>query len=176
MSDQKVINKGTIRLEKVDITDLDIESFVYYARSDLKLGSGFGGAIILRGGQAIQKELDTLAPLELTKAIISDAGNLKAKYIIHANGPKFQEEDLEKKLGETTLNALKLADSKGIQKIALPPMGTGFYAIPLDLSAKITLKVVSDYLMGSTNLKEVVFCFNDNREYKPFQKQLTALN
>ena len=91
MSDEKKIKNSVIRLAKGDITDLDIECFVFYAQSDLKLGSGYGGAISMRGGPEVQQELDKLGPIELGEAVISAAGGMKAKQIIHANGPKFRE-------------------------------------------------------------------------------------
>ena len=176
MSDEKQITQSARRIVKDDITAMDVECFVYYAQSDLKLGSGFGSAISVRGGPSIQKELDKLGNIDTGKAVISDAGELKAKYIIHANGPKFQEENLEQKLKDTTLNVLKLADEKGVSQIAMPPMGCGFYGIPLDVSAKVTLNTVKEYLEGNTNIKEVIFCANDNREFKPFRAQLASLN
>jgi O-acetyl-ADP-ribose deacetylase (regulator of RNase III) len=148
---------------------------VFYAQSDLKLGSGFGGAISMRGGPEIQKELDSLAPVEAGEAVISGGGGLKARHIIHANGPKFQEEDLEQKLRTTTENALKLADTKGIKRIAFPPMGTGFYGVPLATSARITMDTVKRHLESNTGLEEVIFCLLDSREYAPFQTQLKNL-
>ena len=176
MSDEKQIKQSALRIVKDDITAMDVECFVYYAQSDLKLGSGFGSAISVRGGPSIQKELDKLGSIDMGEAVISDAGELKAKYIIHANGPKFQEENLEQKLKDTTLNVLKLADEKGISQIAMPLMGCGFYGIPLDVSAKVTLNTVKEYFEGNTNIKEVIFCANDNREFKPFRAQLVSLN
>jgi O-acetyl-ADP-ribose deacetylase (regulator of RNase III) len=131
----------------------------------LKLGAGFGGAIAVRGGPQIQKDLDKLAPVGPYQAVISNAGELKAKYIIHANGPKFQEEDMEGKIKTTIINSLKLADEKGIKKIAFPPMGTGFYGVPLDRSARITLHTLKEYLQGNTGIEEVFVCLNDNREF-----------
>jgi len=175
MTDEKKVKDSVIRLMIGDITDIDIECFVYYAQSNLKLGSGFGGAIAVRGGPAIQKELDKLAPIELGGAVISDAGEMKAKHIIHANGPKFQEENLEEKMKKTIINTLKLADEKGIKKIAFPPMGAGFYGVPLDLSAQLTLETIKSYLSNGSKLEEVVICLLDNRDYKPFQKKLQNL-
>lgn len=123
----------------------------------------------------MQKELDRLSPIELGQAVISDAGEMKAKYIIHANGPKFQEENLDEKMKTTILNTLKLADEKGIKKIAFPPMGAGFYGVPLDLSASLTLDTISSYLSNGSNLEEVVICLLDNRDYIPFQKKFKSL-
>ncbi|MCP4582208.1 MAG: O-acetyl-ADP-ribose deacetylase [candidate division Zixibacteria bacterium] len=175
MTDEKKVKDSVIRLMIGDITDIDIECFVYYAQSDLKLGSGFGGAITMRGGPSVQKELDKLAPIDLCQAVISDSGDMKAKHIIHANGPKFQEENLEEKMKTTILNTLKLADEKGIKKLAFPPMGAGFYGVPLDLSAKLTLETIKGYLGNGSKLEEVVICLLDNRDYKPFQKKLQSL-
>jgi len=173
---EKVINNKMLKVVKDDITNLDIDCFVYYATSDLKLGSGFGGAITVRGGPGIQKELDELGPIKIGQAIISSAGELKAKSIIHANGPKFQEEDTPGKLKTTIINSLKLADEKGIKKIAFPPMGTGFYGVLLPESAAITTSTIKEYLEGDTGLEEVVISVIDKREFLPFEAKLNELN
>ena len=60
MTEEKMVNKSKIRLETADITDIDIEAFVYYASEDLQLGTGFGTCISLRGGPSIQKELEEI--------------------------------------------------------------------------------------------------------------------
>lgn len=169
MADIKNVGDCTISLQLTDITDFEIECIVYYARADLKLGSGFGGAIAMRGGPSIQQELDKLTPIETSEAVFTKAGDLKAKYIIHANGPKFQEENLEDKLKATITNVLKLADEQGIKTIALPPMGAGFYGVPLKLCAEICIAAAEKYLKNGTGIKKVVFCLLDNREYKSFQ-------
>jgi O-acetyl-ADP-ribose deacetylase (regulator of RNase III) len=175
MSDSISINGKTIRLLKGDVTDLEVEAFVYYARHDLALGSGFGNAISMRGGPSVQEELKQYGPLKTTEAIISSAGEMKANYIIHAVGPRFQEENLEDKLRATVLNCLKLADDKGIRQIAFPSMGTGFYGIPLDVSAEVTLTAVQEYLANETGLDEIIISPLDNREYGPFQNRLSSL-
>ncbi|UCE67241.1 MAG: macro domain-containing protein [Candidatus Zixiibacteriota bacterium] len=175
MADEIRIGQRAIRLKNSDITDMEVECFVYYARSDLKLGAGYGGAIAVRGGPQIQKTLDEMAPIGPCEAVITDAGELKAKYIIHANGPKFQEEDAESKLKTTILNALRLADDKGIRQLALPTMGTGFYGIPLDRSADVSLNTVKNYLQNDTGIEEIIFCAIDSREYLPFRTQLDKM-
>ncbi len=175
MADTVKISGTSVRLVKGDITDLPVESFVFYAREDLKLGSGFGTAITVRGGQAIQQELDTLAPARMTEVVVSGAGELKARWIIHAVGPKFQEPELEEKLRQTIFNVLHTAEKKGITSVALPPMGAGFYGVPLEISVAVTLDTIADYLRNKSNIKEIILCANDNREYKPFFERLAAL-
>ena len=157
-----------LRLERGDLTAMDIESIVFYARHDLILGSGYGNAITLRGGPTIQEELKSFGTINTCDVVVTNAGNLKSKYIIHAVGPRFQETDLEAKLQTTISNTLKTADEKQISRIAFPPMGTGFYGISLELCAKIMINVINKHLSGTTSLKEVVICAMDNREYKAF--------
>jgi len=163
------IKESVLRLEKGDLTAMDIEAIVFYAQHNLKLGSGFGNAIAVRGGVSIQGELDKLSEASTCDVVVTGAGELKSNYIIHAVGPRFQEEDTENKLRKTMQNALDAAKNKGIIKIAFPPMGTGFYGIPLDMCARVMLETIKEHLAGSTTLKEVVICAMDEREYKPFQ-------
>ncbi len=175
MADETKVKDSVVRLANTDITDMEVESFVYYAQHDLALGSGFGTAISVRGGPSVQKELDTMGPLETTEVVVSEAGEMKAGHIIHAVGPRFQEEDLEAKLKTTVENCLKVADEKGFKQVAFPPMGAGFYGVPLDISARVTLGTISEYLTGETGIREVMVCTYGNREYLPYQKQLASL-
>ncbi len=172
MDDEIKVNDSVVRLIKGDITDIDVECFVFYAQSNLRLGSGYGSAISVRGGPSIQEELDKIKPIEVGQAVITEAGKLKASKIIHANGPKFQEERLEEKLKATVENCLKLADEKGIKQIAFPAMGTGFYGIPADVCARIMLESVTRHLRNGSRVKEVILCMLDNREYNPFKARL----
>jgi O-acetyl-ADP-ribose deacetylase (regulator of RNase III) len=176
MADELSVNNGLIRLTKGDITDLEIQAFVYYAQPSLALGSGFGGAIAVRGGSSIQEELKGLGPIGVTEVVVTRAGKLKADYIIHAVGPRFQEEDTEGKLRRTILNVLRQAEAYSIRQIAFPPMGAGFYGVPLDLCAEVMFETVMEHLRGQTGIKEVVFCLLDNREYKPFGERLATLS
>ncbi|NIO27748.1 MAG: hypothetical protein GTO29_04240 [Candidatus Latescibacteria bacterium] len=176
MTEEKRINQSTLRLIKDDVTDIDIDAFVFYAQPNLALGAGFGTAISTRGGASIQKELDEIAsPIATGDAVVSSAGKLKAKYIIHAVGPRFQEEDTEDKLRTTMRSALKRAEENGFERIAFPAMGVGFYGIPLDLCARVMIEAIKDHLEGETGIKEVIICVLDSREYKPFQSQFAKV-
>jgi len=168
---------ATSELELIigDVTLTEADAFVFYAQSDLELGSGFGTAISVRGGPTIKKELDGLGPLETGEAVASTAGNLDAKYIIHAVGPKFQEEDTEQKLRTTIRSALECGESKGATSIAFPPMGTGFYGIPLPVCARIMTQTIRDYLEQGSKLQKVAIVALDSREYKPFHECLETL-
>ena len=169
MPEQKKIQNCNLRLIQQDITDFEVEAFVFYARPNLELGSGFGSAITRRGGQAIGKELGAIGPLSVTEAAVTTGGSLKAKYIVHAVGPAFQEERTEEKLRTTILNSLAQAEKKEIRQIAFPPMGTGFYGIPLTTSRDIMMRTFEEYVSQGGKVEEIVICANDAREYRAFQ-------
>ena len=166
------INQTTLDLIKGDLTALEVESFVFYAREDLVLGAGFGNAISTRGGPTIKAELEKIGKVEPFVAVVSSAGNLSVKSIIHAVGPKFQEENFNSKLKTTMENTLKKADEKGILEIAFPLMGAGFYGIPFDTCIQVMLETINKHLSGTTGLKKVILCANDNRELRMFETNI----
>jgi O-acetyl-ADP-ribose deacetylase (regulator of RNase III) len=175
MSDEIKVKQGVIRIAVGDITELPVEGIVYYARPDLVLGSGFGGVIAAKGGPKIQEELKKFGRANTTDVVITSGGDLKAKYILHAVGPRFQEEDLEEKLRNTMGNVLRKAEESRIQSLAFPAMGVGFYAVPLEVCARETLETVKKHLEASAGIREAVFCLRDSHEYKKFLEQLQRI-
>ena len=109
IADSVPIHRSTLRLVRGDITELEVDAFVFYAQHDLSLGSGFGTAISVRGGPSVQKELDEISPVGDLEVVVSGAGKLNAAHILHAVGPKFREDDIEAKLATTIENCLKKA-------------------------------------------------------------------
>ena len=169
------VNRSSVRLIRGDVTDIEVDAFVFYALEDLTVGAGFGTAISVRGGPGIAKELEELAPIAVGEAVVTAAGNMKAQYIIHAVGPKFQEENTEGKLRTTVLSALKRAEEKGVQRIAFPAMGAGYYGIAPEVSARVMLQAIKDHLEGSTGIKELIICVLDTPQHNAFQAQLMSL-
>ena len=169
---EKKVGDRVIRLVEGDITDMDVEAFVYDITENAKLGSGYGAAIAQRGGKVIQNELNAIGSCATGDAIHTSAGEMKAKHIIHVNGPKFFEPGTEEKLQKATRSALKLADEKGITQLAFPPVGTGLYQVPLDVCARVMVDTVVEYLKGQTALKEVLFVGLDTREMKPLKAKI----
>lgn len=171
------IKGAVIQLLREDITELDVGAFVYYAQPDLNLGSGFGGAIGMRGGASVQKELNELAgeePLATGEVVVTGAGKLKADFILHAVGPRFREDDIEEKLLTTMRNSLRLAEEKGVDSVAYPGMGVGFYGIPAPVSAKVMLEALKGYLSGETGIKRVEICVLDTPQFKAFESAMAA--
>ena len=169
------INKTTVRVVKDDVTDLDVDGFVFYAVEDLAIGSGFGTAISVRGGPSIEKELKELKPVAMGEAVVTGAGKMKASHIIHAVGPKFQEEDTESKLRATMESALKRAEETSIKRLAFPAMGAGFYGVPVDLCARVMLEALKTHLEGETGLEEVIIALFDSRWVDAFATRLSQM-
>ena len=122
---EKKIGDKVLRLVREDITEMEVDAFVFDITEDVKLGSGFGSAIQQRGGIVIQKQLDEIGSCPTGEAVVTEAGILKASWIIHTNGPKFREEDEEGKLRQTVKSVLARAEEKGVKRLAFPPIGTG---------------------------------------------------
>lgn len=169
MPDATQAHRGALTLMRGDLTLLDVEAIVFYAEHSLKLGSGYGGAISMRGGPSIQAELDSMGPIETCEVVATAAGELKTKHILHAVGPRFREDDLEEKLRTTIRNTLALAVAKGVKRIAFPAMGAGFYGVPLDICATVMVEEFERHLTGDDSVDEAIICVQDLRELGPFQ-------
>jgi len=169
---ERTIGGKRLRMVRGDITELDVEAFVFDITKDAKLGSGFGGAIQQRGGVVIQKELDAIGSVPTGEAVVTQAGILKAKHIIHVNGPKFREEDEKGKLERAVTSALARAEEKGVRNLAFPPIGTGMYQVPLDLCADVMVDTISRHLANGSNLEEVLILVQDPREITPFEAKI----
>jgi len=172
---QVTIHQTVLELVEGDITEADTEAIVNPANEALVLGGGVAGAIRTKGGPAIQRECDTISPTCVGAAVKTTAGNLKAKYIIHAVGPRMGEGDEDAKLKNATLNSLVLADRDGIESLTFPAISTGIFGFPMDRCAEIMLSTTLDYLKGPTDLKKVVFCLDGKGAYKIFQQHLQQL-
>lgn len=170
------VNEKIIRFVVGFITDLEnVDGIVYYARPDLALGTGFGTAISSQGGPKVQQELKKVGGAGITDVVVTGGGNLQARYILHAVGPRFQEEDEEEKLRKTTLNVLQKAVEYQLQRIVFPAMGAGFYGIPLEVCARVTIGAVKEFFEKREEIREVVFCLRDSRELKVFQDHLQTM-
>ncbi len=108
-------------------------------------------------------------------AVITTGGNLKAKYVIHAVGPRRGEEHEDEKLKDATLNSLILADKNNLKSIAFPAISTGIFGFPKDRCATIMLSTTIAYLEGPTKLEKVVYCLYDQNTFEIFKRTLQSL-
>jgi len=169
------VKNSIIELTKGDITDLEVDAIVNAANSQLKLGGGVAGAIRRKGGPKIQEECDRIGYCPVGGAVITSAGNLKAKYVVHAVGPRYGEGDEDNKLKNATFNSLKIADQYKVKTIAFPAISTGIFGFPKDRCAEIMLSTAVEYLKGQTGIEKVVFCLYDDETFRVFQEKLVNM-
>lgn len=172
---QLQISNKTLELVEGDITELDTDAIVNAANSSLILGAGVAGAIRNKGGPAIQAECNKIGSCPAGEAVITTGGNLKAKHVIHAVGPRMGEGDEDEKLNNATLNSLKVADENQIKSIAFPAISTGIFGFPIQRCAEIMLSATILYLQGKTNLEKVVFCLYGQEAFATFKGTLERL-
>jgi O-acetyl-ADP-ribose deacetylase (regulator of RNase III) len=166
------IKDHVLELLDCDITEMDTDAVVNAANAQLVLGGGVAGAIRRKGGPKIQEECSQMGGTFVGGAAITTAGNLKAKHVIHAVGPRMGEGNEDQKLKDATLNSLKLADDNGLKSISFPAISTGIFGFPIERCAEIMLKTTVDYLKGQTGLEKVVFCLFGRDSYEVFANQL----
>ncbi len=166
------VKNSSIKIVQGDITDLDTDVIVNAANAQLILGGGVAGAIRQKGGPKIQEECNEIGGTFVGGAAITTGGNLKAKYVIHAVGPRMGEGDEDSKLTNAVLNSLKLMDEQGLKTIAFPAISTGIFGYPIDRCAKIMILTAKEYLAGKTQIKEVIFCLFTNSDYEVFNNEL----
>jgi O-acetyl-ADP-ribose deacetylase (regulator of RNase III) len=166
------LNGTALELIEADITELDVEAIVNAANEQLQLGSGVAGAIREKGGESIQEECDRIGSTPVGTAVMTGAGELSAKQVIHAVGPKFDDADADRKLASAVRASLALADRNGLRSIALPAISAGNFGYPHDRSARIKLTEIHRYLQGGTKLNRVVVALFDDEAYQTFKREL----
>lgn len=160
---------------EADITGLDTDAIVNAANAQLVLGGGVAGAIRSKGGDEIQQECNRIGGTFVGGAVITGAGKLKSKYVIHAVGPSIVQGEDGGKLKDATVNSLKLADENNLKSIAFPAISTGVFGFGLDSCAEIMLGAAIEYLKGDTAIERVVFCLYDENALDVFSRQLRSL-
>ena len=165
---------GSIKIIKGDITKTHCDVIVNAANSSLLGGGGVDGAIHRNGGAKILEECRKIIAKQggckTGEAVITNAGNLPAKFVIHTVGPVWNggsNNEIEK-LSNCYINSLKLAVENGCKTIAFPNISTGIYKFPKDLAAQIAKKTVQDYLQ-ETEIEKVTFVCFDEENYNLYQ-------
>ncbi len=171
-----------ITLKQGDITKEEVDVIVNAANSGLQAGGGVCGAIHSGGGQAITSECEKIfeeqGSCQTGEAVLTTAGNLKAKYVIHAVGPVWRGGD-EKEAGQlhrAYLNSLSLAEEKGAKSIAFPSISTGSFGYPVEPAAMIALSTIEDYLSKGSKIQEVrmvLFSDEDFQTYKQVYDEIS---
>ncbi len=169
------IQNAKITLVEGDITEQDTDAIVNAANSRLIMGGGVAGAIRRKGGPQIQQACDRIGGTPVGTAVITTGGRLKAKYVIHAVGPRMGEGDEDRKLASATLSALRVAEENGLKSLTFPAISTGIFGYPIDRCADIMLNTVVDYLQKGSKLQEVRFCLWGKEAYQVFENRLEEI-
>ena len=145
------VNRAKLVLVEGDITKVSADAIVNAANSRLAGGGGVDGAIHRAGGPSIMKELDEMRPrigrCAAGDAVVTGAGSLPAKYVIHAVGPVFRDgrHGEPEQLASCYRTALRLAEEKGARSVSFPSISTGAYGYPITEAAELALQTVVAY-------------------------------
>ncbi|MCD4654484.1 macro domain-containing protein [bacterium] len=152
-----------------------VDAIVNAANSRLQLGSGVAGAILKKGGSNIQDECNAIGQCDVGNAVMTGAGNLKVKNIIHAVGPTMGSGDEDQKLTNSTMSVLEIAESNHIRSIAFPAISTGVFGYPKIRCAKAMLSTTIAYLQSGSEIDRIFFCLYDDDTYSVFENELSRL-
>lgn len=142
-------NGQKIEIVQGDITQQQVDAIVNAANQNLQHGGGVAGAILRKGGPTIQRESDDWVakhgPVNHANPAYTSAGDLPCKYVIHAVGPVWGQGSEHARLAAAVHASLRLAESLGLQSLALPAISTGIFGFPADQAAQVILDSIGDY-------------------------------
>jgi O-acetyl-ADP-ribose deacetylase (regulator of RNase III) len=172
--------KMLIELFQGDITKIEVDAIVNAANTSLLGGGGVDGAIHRAGGKSILEECQKIrnkqGRCKVGEAVITTAGKLPSKFVIHAVGPVWNDGNgnEDKLLSSAYLSSLKLAVENKIQTIAFPNISTGIYHFPKNRAAEISITTVTDFLATTDAIKKVIFVCFDAESYSIYKDLLKA--
>ncbi len=159
-----------IRAIKGDITNLPFEAIVNAANNHLTMGTGVAAAIKRRGGESIEAEAVAKGPVKVGETVVTSAGSLTARYVIHAAAMGQDLVTDEAKVRSATRNALLRAEELGLKSMAFPALGTGAGGLDFDRSASTMVSETRRHLAGGSGLDEVAFVLFDDAGLSAFSK------
>lgn len=169
-----------IKLLLGDITKIGVDAIVNAANSSLLGGGGVDGAIHRAGGRAILDECRKIVERQggcpTGEAVITTAGNMPARYVIHTVGPVWHGgmNNEDQLLANAYSNSLRLAVDNGVKTIAFPNISTGVYGFPKEKAANIAIEAVRKFLKNDKSLHEVVFVCFDRENHAIYERLLNV--
>lgn len=166
-----------IELLKGDITKVAVDAIVNAANTSLLGGGGVDGVIHRVGGPTILEECKLIrnkqGGCQVGEAVITTAGNLPAKFVIHTVGPVWNGKESEDLLlYKCYQNSLKVAVANGVKTIAFPNISTGIYRFPKERAAPIAIKAVKAFMNENNLIEKVIFVCFDEENYLHYKKLL----
>lgn len=166
---------------KGDITTQHMDAIVNAANSSLMGGGGVDGAIHRAGGPQILEECKKIVrkqgELPAGEAVITTAGKMPAKYVIHTVGPVWNggNSKEQQKLSNCYTNSLKLAIKNNCKTIAFPNISTGVYGYPKEKAAKVAVQTTQKFLQSNPEIEQVVFVCFDDENYRLISEEIENL-
>jgi O-acetyl-ADP-ribose deacetylase len=161
-----------VEVRDTDITQLDVDAIANAANTQLRHGGGVAGAIVRAGGSSIQEECERKAPIGLGEAVESSAGELPARWVIHAATMELGGPTSADIIRDATAATLAKADELGAQSLALVAFGTGVGGFSLDEAAAIEVAEVRRHLDSGSRLELVVFAVHGDAAREAFERAL----
>lgn len=164
-----------------DITVFKGDAIVNAANNSLMGGGGVDGAIHRAGGSEILEECKKIVSkqgeLPTGKAVITSAGKMPAKFVIHTVGPVWNGGNSNEKqqLADCYTNSLQLAIENNCKTIAFPNISTGVYGYPKEEAAKVAVQTANRFLQSNETIKEVVFVCFDDENYRLISNEIQNL-
>jgi O-acetyl-ADP-ribose deacetylase (regulator of RNase III) len=163
-----------IELWNGDICELEVDAIVNAANLSLWMSTGVGGAIKRAGGDAIEFAAVRQAPVPLGSAIVTPAGNLAARVVIHAVSLDRDRRTSGAIIDAAVRSAMARAREINVTSIAFPALGTGVGGYPLDDAALVTVKAVREELSTASSIQHVIFAMRGAAAYQAFEAAIAA--
>lgn len=160
-----------ITIKQGDITQEYVDAIVHPANSFMTMGGGLARVIRERGGEEIRQEVQKYVPVPIGKAVLTSAGKLAARFIIHA--PTMEQGSQPTTLENVqaaTLAVLQCAEENNLTSIAIPGLGTGVGRVPKDVAADTIVRIILEHQPMS--LKKIVLIDADPELIDKFQQAL----
>lgn len=171
------INNKILELTKGDITTEKTDAIANAANTRLAGGGGVDGAIHRAGGPEIMAECRKIGSCPTGEAVITTAGALPCKYVIHTAGPIYRsgKSGEAEKLESSYRNCMKRAAEKNLKSIAFPSISTGVYRYPLNEAAEIALRAVISILQENNSVELVRFILFDDKTLDAYTDTLQKI-
>ncbi len=161
-----------IEVLDVDITTLEVDAIANAANTELAHGGGVAGAISRAGGPSVQAASYEKAPIDLGDAVETTAGEMPARWVIHAATMRLDGRASAEIIQQATASTLELADRLGARSLALVAFGTGVGGFSLEEAAQIEIGEVRRHLEGKSGLERIVFAVHGERARATFAAAL----
>ncbi len=161
-----------VEVQRADITELEVDAIANAANTELRHGGGVAAAIARAGGPAVQRESDAAAPIGLGEAVETTAGDMPAKWVIHAATMELGGPTSAEIIRRATASTLAKANELGARSLALVAFGTGVGGFPVEEAARIEVEEVRRHLASGSSLERVVLAVFGDEAADAFEDAL----